>query len=152
MDEVSSPGANVTYDPVQPTMQQQVEQGTLFELQAYTIKSVDSIRSIEEQIKEAGKMLKEALLGNETYRNQEEEVKDTAKTRNELKKQLMESPELKSLADRIKSLRNELKERKETQSQTALEYSRQSGEERITAPDGTVYEIVKVAKLVKAVQ
>lgn len=131
---------------------EQPVQDSLFELQAYTIKSVDSIRSIEEQIKEAGKMLKEALLGNETYRNQEEEVRDTTKTRNELKKQLMENPELHSLAERIKSLRNDLKERKETQSHTALEYSRQSGEERITAPDGTVYEIVKVAKLVKAVQ
>ncbi len=101
------------------------------------------------ELKKQREMLSSVLDNDETYRLHNEEAKKAAKTRAQTKFQIMQQPQNKQLADKIRTTAAEIKEQDGALSDYLREYQRMSGSSEIETDDGEVREIVYVAKLVK---
>lgn len=101
------------------------------------------------ELKKLREMLTSALENDETYRLHAEEAKKTAKQKAATKYQIIQQPQNKQLAEKLKSLAGEIKELDTALSDYLREYARMSGTNEIETSDGEVREIVYVAKLVK---
>jgi hypothetical protein len=149
MDGVSQEGFQTLEDMQQPV---QAVQETLFSLTELTVKTTVTLDDLKKQLKVAKEMISDALKNNADYHHQAEQVKVVENQRNAVKENLLRTPELSQLVHKAKEIQSDIKDKKMAQSDYALEYSRLSGSNEIQLPDGTIYNIVKVAKLVKHTQ
>lgn len=94
-------------------------------------------------------MLQSALENDETYRLHNEEAKKAAKTKSQTKYQIMQQPQNKQLAEKVRGIAEEIKEADGALSDYLREYQRMSGATEIETNEGEIREIVYVAKLVK---
>ena len=79
----------------------------------------------------------------------EEAAKAAAKIKSATKQQILKQPQAADLANKVKTLRSELKENKASLSDYLREFQRMSGISEIEGPDGELQEIVYTAKLIK---
>jgi predicted RNase H-like nuclease (RuvC/YqgF family) len=133
------------------TVEFTTEQQTLFSLEELTVKTTTTIDSLKDQLKTAKEMLDDALMADQVFKNQVEDLKESQKAKKVVETQALRRPDIAVLAEKVKEIRGDLKEKKESQSDYALEFSRLSGASEIQI-EGATYEIRKVAKLVKRVQ
>jgi len=101
------------------------------------------------ELKQQREMLSSILDNDETYRLHNDEAKKAAKTKAQTKYQLMQLPQNKQLAEKVRSIAAEIKEQDGALSDYLREYQRMSGATEIETDDGVIREIVYVAKLVK---
>lgn len=101
------------------------------------------------ELKKQREMLTSALENDETYRLHNEEAKKAAKQKAQTKYQIMQLPQNKQLAEKVKAIITDVKEADAALSDYLREYARLSGTNEIETEDGEVREIVYVAKLVK---
>jgi hypothetical protein len=121
----------------------------LLNLESMIKSHITGIGQRKSELKKYREMLTSALLNDETYRNQNEEVKKATKIRSATKVQILRQPANAQIAQKAKELSEEMKEMDEALSDYLREYGRMSGTNEIEGDDGEVREIVYVAKLVK---
>jgi hypothetical protein len=121
----------------------------LLDLETLIKTHIANIDKGKAELKKQREMLSSILENDETYRVHNEEAKKTAKTKAQTKYQLMQLPQNKQLADKVKTVAAEIKEQDAALSDYLREYQRMSGSNEIETDDGVVREIVYVAKLVK---
>jgi len=138
---------------MEPTQQEvnQPESGqqVLFDLESLTATTARSIESITKELKKHKEMLKDGYNNEPTYKRYDEQVKEAKKALNTFKAEVDKQPSMVSLRNKIKDLTAELKEKKSSISDYALEYERISGADQIDI-EGEFYKIVKSARLVKS--
>lgn len=110
------------------------------------IKTIDNGKS---ELKKLREMLTSTLENDETYRLHNDEAKKAAKIKSQTKYQIMQLPQNKQLAEKVKDATTQIKEADTALSDYLREYERMSGSNEIETEDGDVREIVYVAKLVK---
>ncbi len=110
---------------------------------------VSSIDRISEEAKKHKEMLDDIFENDETYRAHSEAAKEAAKIKSATRAEIMKQPQVFELAEKVKSLRSEVKELKAALSDYLQEFRRMSGANEIEGEDGEVREIVYNAKLVK---
>lgn len=101
---------------------------------------------------EAGKyqdMLDDILENDETFKEHSEAAKAAAKIKSATKQQILKQPQAADLANKVKTLKSELKENKASLSDYLREFQRMSGIDQIEGPDGEIQQIVYTAKLVR---
>jgi hypothetical protein len=125
--------------------------------QAQVIISIDelskshaqSIERLTKEIKERRQMLLDGLSNSVEYKEIDEKVKAAQKERLKVKARYMEIPSNRKIEDEVKSMKSEKKEKQLALSDYLLELERMTGANQLELFDGSVYEIVKTAKLIR---
>jgi hypothetical protein len=121
----------------------------LLDLEQLIKTNIANIDRGKAELKKQREMLTSAFENDETFRLHNEEAKKAAKTKAQTKYQILQQPQNKQLAEKVKSLLADIKEADGALSDYLREYQRLSGSNEIETDDGQVREIVYTAKLVK---
>src|SRR5690349_825885 len=124
-------------------IEQNINQQAVSSLKEMSLKYLESIEKLKREIKEANEMLKDALAGDAAYHDASEKAKEADKKRQVEKKRVQSRPEMVSLALKVKDLKSELREKKQSLSDYLLEYERLSGKQVIEKPSGEQLSIFK---------
>lgn len=91
----------------------------------------------------------DGILDNDsTYQEHSEAAKEAAKVKAATKQQILKQPQAADLAEKVRSIRSQIKENKASLSDYLREFQRMSGINEIEGSDGEIREIVFTAKLV----
>lgn len=121
----------------------------LLNLESMIKSNLSSIDRIKEEIDKKQGMLDDILNNDPTYKQHCDNAKEAGKIKSATKQQLLKQPQAADLANRVQTLRSELKEIQGGLSDYLKEYQRMSGTNEIEGDDGEVREIVYTAKLIK---
>lgn len=110
---------------------------------------IDSIESLTDALKTHRQMFADGFDNNPIYRELEEKVKKENKARLELRQQILGQQSMRELAQKIKDMATELREKKNSLSDYLLEYQRLANTNIIQGNDGQEREIINSAKAVK---
>lgn len=110
---------------------------------------VTRIDRLKEEVKKEKEMLDNTLDNDEVYQAHFEKTKEAARIRNETKKQLLSQPSMMEISEKVKSIKDDLKESQEMLSGYLKQFQSLSNETQIEGEDGTMMEIVNIVKLVK---
>lgn len=121
----------------------------LLDLEQLIKTHISNIDKGKSELKKQREMLTSTLENDETYRLHNEEAKKAAKIKAQTKYQIMQHPQNKQLAEKVRGIAQDIKEADAALSDYLREYERMSGSSEIETDDGEIREIVYVAKLVK---
>lgn len=110
---------------------------------------LSQIENLKEQLKKFRDMLQSIYENDPTYQEHDKAVKEASKIRNQTKKQLNKLPQVADLNNKITDIRQMIKEHTNDLSDYVQQYAKSSGATTIETQDGTLREIIYVAKLVK---
>ncbi|MDO8498366.1 MAG: hypothetical protein Q7S44_01085 [bacterium] len=110
---------------------------------------ISSIDKTSEELKKQKGMLDDIFANDSTYKQHSEQAREAAKIKAATKAQIMKQPQVTELSEKVKNMRQEVKEMQGALSDYLKEYQRMSGVNEIEGEDGEVREIVYTAKLVK---
>lgn len=119
---------------------------SLDELIKATVASMDRIRV---EMKKHKEMLEDAYNNDPVYHENAEQAKAAAKKKNETKQNILKQPAMQTIANKVKTMAAELKDKQFSLSDYLLEYQRLSGANQIEIGDGDILEIVNTAKVVR---
>ncbi len=110
---------------------------------------IASIDRLSEEKKKLAEMLADGFNNDASFKQVSDKAKEAAKAKSQVKQQIMNRPGVIEVANKLKSISSEVKEKQMALSDYLLEYQRMTGVNQIEGSDGEVREIVHVAKLVK---
>lgn len=110
---------------------------------------ISSIDRLSEEKKKLGEMLADGFNNDASFKEASDKAKEAAKVKSQVKQQILNKPGVIEVANKLKNVNAEIKERQMSLSDYLLEYQRMTGVNQIEGQDGEVREIVHVAKLVK---
>ncbi len=112
----------------------------------------NNIASIEKQtadLKEKRHMFTDSFQNDPTYREHEEKAKEAKLVLQQTKQQMLKQPAIMQMAQTIKTLSADLKEKKAANSDYLLEYQRLTNATTIEDLEGNVREIQNSATAIK---
>lgn len=132
--------------------EQNNQQGTKDELT--TIESaisqrVQKLSELKTELKLQNEMLNSYLENDETYREVSEIAKKASQKKSAVKRELLSKSEAGDLPNKVRELRDEVKEVNDALSYYLREYQRITGTSEIEGEDGEMRQIVYTARLVK---
>lgn len=110
---------------------------------------VAKIDALGKELHEKMSILNDALEGDAVYSEQSAKAKEANKIKSATKTQILKTPALAEIAERVKELRFELQEDKAVLSDYLQQYQKQSGATQIELGNGEVLEIINEVRLVK---
>lgn len=113
-------------------------------------RSFATLEKLSVELKAQNEIVQSILDNDSTYQQHLEASKQALKLKSATKKEIEKRPDVLHVALKVKELKNEIKEIKESQSSYLSEYQRLSGSNEIQTDDGVVRKIVYSAKLVKS--
>ena len=119
---------------------------SLDELIKATVASMDKLRV---ELKKQKEMLEDGYANDPVYHENDEQAKAAAKKKNETKQNILKQPAMQVIANKVKTLAAEIKDKQFSLSDYLLEYQRLSGANQIEVGNGEVLEIVNTAKVVR---
>ncbi|HEV2339501.1 MAG TPA: hypothetical protein VGT05_01905 [Patescibacteria group bacterium] len=147
MDDDQTPiDAEIISDTPNPATNDAQVLTSLDELIKSYIQSIDRLRV---EIKKQREMIQDGFVNDPVYREHEEKAKEAAKQKNTTKQQIMKQPAMLILANKVKGMQAEVKEKQLALSDYLLEYQRLSGVNQVEMGDGEVLEIINSAKVVR---
>lgn len=113
--------------------------------------NISTTDKLKEELKKHRQMLQDSFENDPTYREHSEKVKEATKVRSATKQQILKQPSVINIANKVKSIAGEVKERESALSDYLQEYQRMAGVNQIEV-DGEVREIVNTSKVIKVVK
>lgn len=110
---------------------------------------ISSIDRTSEELKKQKGILDDIFANDPTYKQHSEQAKEATKIKSATKAQIMKQPQVAELSEKVKNMRQDIKEMQEALSDYLKEYQRISGVNEIEGDDGEVREIVYTARLIK---
>lgn len=107
------------------------------------------ISNIEKEISQNKEMIDNVLENDSTYKEHAEKAKEAARIKGNTKKEIFKRPDVKHVVEKLTELKSNLSDTKDELSNYIQEYARVSGQTYFESEDGTIQEIVYVAKLRK---
>lgn len=139
--------AEVVSDRAPETSDQATVLSSLDELIKSHIASIDRLR---EEKKKLSETLADGFNNDAAFKQASDKVKEASKGRAAARAQILNRPGVLEIANKVKSVNAEIKEKQMSLSDYLLEYQRLAdGVNEIEGYDGEVREIVHIAKLVK---
>lgn len=111
--------------------------------------NLGEIDSLKEESMKHKEMLDSVLENDQTYKEHSEKAKEAARIKGNTKKEIFKRTDVKHVVEKLNEVKENLKETQEELSNYIQEYSQLSGQNYFEAADGTIQEIVYVAKLRK---
>lgn len=108
-----------------------------------------AIDRLSQELRKEREMFADAFANDPIFKEHDEKSKQASKEKSVTRQQITKQPQIAKLADKIRTLSSEIKERKLSLSDYLLEYQRMSGANEIEIGDGTVLEIIHEARLIK---
>lgn len=121
----------------------------LLSLEEMIKNNIAAIDKLSAELKEKRNMFIDSFQNDPTYKEHEEKAKEANVTKQQTKQQILKQPAVMQMAEKIKSMTADLKERKAALSDYLLEYQRMTQATTIEDLEGNVREIVNDAKAVK---
>jgi hypothetical protein len=126
------------------------DQSTVFLSLENLIKSnLTNVDTLQQQYREQKEMVDNVLENDQTYRQHLEQANEANKVKSATKQQIMKRPDVIRIAEKMKAMKEEMKEIQATLSDLLQEYQRVSGSNVIEREDGQILEIVSTSKLVR---
>ena len=94
-------------------------------------------------------MVDSVLANDQTYVQHAEAAKEASRIKGNTRKEIFKRPDVKHVVEKLTELKDNLADTKEELSNYIQEYASASGQNYFEAEDGTIQEIVYVAKLRK---
>lgn len=116
-------------------------------LEALIKQHLASIARLQEELTKYREMLDDILGNDATLKEHTEKAKEANKIKAATKAQLLKQPHAADTAEKVKSVRSQIKEQNEALSDYLREFQRLSGLDEIEGEDGELHQIVYVAKL-----
>src|SRR5947208_3330534 len=89
-----------------------VNQDTVNSLKNLILAKMETLKNLDTQIKEADEVIQGALQDNASYQQADEKAKEAAKSRSQVRAQVMDTTEMKNYAGKRKSLKAQKTETK----------------------------------------
>lgn len=121
----------------------------LLSLEEMIKSNITSIDKLREEIKLQQQMFTDSFNNDPVFIENQKQVKEISKTLKTTRENIRKQPAVAILADKIKSMRLDLKERMTALSDYLQEYQRMTGATEIECADGDIREIVNSSKLIK---
>ncbi|NTU73197.1 hypothetical protein HGB07_03440 [Candidatus Roizmanbacteria bacterium] len=122
---------------------------TVSSLESLINRYIASIEKLRTELKENNNMFNSTFDNDAVYRELAEKAKEATKNKTALKQQMMKQPATAMLADKLKNMKEELKDLQLSLSDYLQEYQRLANTNLIEGTDGEMREIIKVFKLIK---
>lgn len=107
------------------------------------------IASLEKEMSQHKEMVDNVLENDATYKEHAATAKDAARIKSNTKKEIFKRPDVKHVVEKLSELKENLSDTKEELSNYIQEYAQASGQNYFESEDGTIQEIVYIAKLRK---
>jgi hypothetical protein len=111
--------------------------------------NLKEIENLEQEMSRQKEMIDSVLSNDSTYKEHEEKAKEASRIKTNTKKEIFKRPDVKHVVEKLNELKENLTDTKEELSNYIQEYATASGQNYFEAEDGTIQEIVYVAKLRK---
>lgn len=134
---------------IQPAEQPQSQAELVVSLTNLINANLAEIDTIEKETAQQKEMLDSVLENDLTYREHAEKAKEAARIKSNTKKEIFKRPDVKHVVEKLGELKENIRETREELSNYIQEYAQVSGQNYFEAADGTIQEIVYVAKLRK---
>ena len=121
----------------------------LFTIENLIKTHVNHIETVKIELHKHAEMMSDVLNNDEGYKKVAEEIKELNKKKTEAKQNVLKSPANASLNQKIKDMKQELKELNNALSNYLQQYQKLADTDQIESEDGEVRQIVYSAKLVK---
>lgn len=107
------------------------------------------LNSLTRDLQEQKSMLQSILDSDSEYRQLSQESEKISKNKSIARQKIVKQPNVVSIIDKTKELKNELREVKIAMSDYLAQYVSLSGSRQIESPDGTLMDIIYSARLIK---
>jgi seryl-tRNA synthetase len=107
------------------------------------------IRAQFSDAKKQKEMIDSVLENDSTYKDHAEKAKEATRIKSNTKKEIFKRPDVKHVVEKLTEMKDNLSDTREELSNYIQEYAQASGQNYFEAEDGTIQEIVYVAKLRK---
>ena len=111
--------------------------------------NLTEISTIEKEMAKQKEMVDSVLANDQTYVQHAEAAKEASRIKGNTRKEIFKRPDVKHVVEKLTELKDNLADTKEELSNYIQEYASASGQNYFEAEDGTIQEIVYVAKLRK---
>ncbi|HEX9008429.1 MAG TPA: hypothetical protein VF837_04175 [Patescibacteria group bacterium] len=121
----------------------------LFTIENLIKTHVSHIEAVKLELHKHAEMMNDVLNNDEGYKKVADEMKELNKKKSEAKQNVLKSPNNASLNQKIKDMKQELKELNNALSNYLQQYQKLADTDQIESEDGEVRQIVYSARLVK---
>lgn len=121
----------------------------LLELEGLIRQYLSSIENFKKELKSKKEMIDDSFSNDAVYKEQDEKAKADAQIKNSTKMQILKTPALADVREKIDELRTQIKEAEEILSDYLLQFQKTTGFNEIEVGNGETMIIVSKAKLVK---
>jgi hypothetical protein len=121
----------------------------LFTLENLIKTHISHVESVTNELRKHSEMLSDVLSNDPSYKEATDQIKEITKKKSEAKQNLLKVPSTASLNQKVKDMKQELKELKIALSAYLQQYQKIADTDQIESEDGEVRQIVYSAKLVK---
>lgn len=111
--------------------------------------NLGEIENLRQEAMKHKEMLDSVLENDTTYKDHAEKAKEAARIKGNTKKEIFKRSDVRHVVEKLNEVKENIKETQEELSNYIQEYSQLSGQNYFEAADGTIQEIVYVAKLRK---
>ena len=122
---------------------------SLFTIENLIKTHVNHIETVKLELHKHAEMMNDVLNNDEGYKKVAEEIKELNKKKTEAKQNVLKSPANATLNQKIKDMKQELKELNNALSNYLQQYQKLADTDQIESEDGEVRQIVYSARLVK---
>jgi len=121
----------------------------LLELEGLIKQYLSSLENLKKELKSKKEMIDDSFSNDAVYKEQDEKAKADALIKNSTKMQILKTPSLVEVKEKVDELRAQIKEAEENLSDYLLQYQKLTGFNEIEVNGGETMIIVSRAKLVK---
>ncbi len=111
--------------------------------------NLNEIQNLEKEMSKHKEMVDNVLANDETYTKHAEAAKEASRIKGNTKKEIFKRADVKHVVEKLTELKDDINATKEELSNYIQEYASASGQNYFESEDGTIQEIVYVAKLRK---
>lgn len=108
------------------------------------LREIDTLEKEQSKQKE---MLDSVLSNDATFKDHSEKAKEAARIKSNTKKEIFKRPDVKHVVDKLNELKENIRDTRDELSNYIQEYAQASGQNYFEAEDGSIQEIVYIAKL-----
>ena len=109
--------------------------------------NLTEIDTLEKEMARQKEMVDSVLDNDQTYKQHAEASKEASRIKTNTKKEIFKRPDVKHVVEKLSEMKENLADTREELSNYIQEYATASGQNYFEAEDGTIREIVYIAKL-----
>ena len=121
----------------------------LLSLEEMIKRHFSGIETTQTELKKHKEMFEDAFNNSIVYKEHADKAKEAQKQKSSTRQEILKQPQIIQLADKIKTMREELKDLKLALSDYLVEYQRLSGLKEVQDEKGEFREIINSAKAIK---